>query len=332
MSKIIGIDLGTTNSCVAIMEGKNVRVIENEEGMRTTPSMVAYTEDGEVLVGMPAKRQAVTNPENTLFAVKRLIGRRFEDPIVRKDMDMVSYKIVKADNGDAWVQVRDEKKAPAQVSAEILKKMKSTAERYLGMPVEKAVITVPAYFNDSQRQATKDAGKIAGPRRGADHQRADRGRARLRHGQGPEPDDRGLRPGRRHVRRLGARDRRRRVRGEVDQRRHLPRRRGLRQAHHRLHGRRVQEGAPDRSAQRPSGAAAPEGGGREGQDRAVLDHADRGQPAVHHGGRLGPEASDHEDHPRQARAAGRGPDRRRRSSPAGRRCRTRASRPATSTR
>src|SRR4051812_20822840 len=162
MSKIIGIDLGTTNSCVAIMEGKNVRVIENEEGMRTTPSMVAYTEDGEVLVGMPAKRQAVTNPENTLFAVKRLIGRRFEDPVVRKDMDMVSYKIVKADNGDAWVQVRDEKKAPAQVSAEVLKKMKSTAERYLGMPVEKAVITVPAYFNDSQRQATKDAGKIAG--------------------------------------------------------------------------------------------------------------------------------------------------------------------------
>ena len=148
MSKIIGIDLGTTNSCVAIMEGKNVRVIENEEGMRTTPSMVAYTEDGEVLVGMPAKRQAVTNPENTLFAVKRLIGRRFEDPVVRKDMDMVSYKIVKADNGDAWVQVRDEKKAPAQVSAEILKKMKQTAERYLGMPVEKAVITVPAYFND----------------------------------------------------------------------------------------------------------------------------------------------------------------------------------------
>ena len=162
MSKIIGIDLGTTNSCVAIMEGKNTRVIENEEGMRTTPSMVAYTEDGEVLVGMPAKRQAVTNPENTLFAVKRLIGRRFEDPVVRKDMDMVSYKIVKADNGDAWVQVRDEKKAPAQVSAEVLKKMKSTAERYLGMPVEKAVITVPAYFNDSQRQATKDAGKIAG--------------------------------------------------------------------------------------------------------------------------------------------------------------------------
>jgi len=162
MSRIIGIDLGTTNSCVAVMEGKNARVIENEEGMRTTPSMVAYTEDGEVLVGMPAKRQAVTNPENTLFAVKRLIGRRFEDPVVAKDKGMVSYKIVKADNGDAWVETRGEKKAPSQISAEVLKKMKETAERHLGGTVDKAVITVPAYFNDSQRQATKDAGKIAG--------------------------------------------------------------------------------------------------------------------------------------------------------------------------
>ncbi len=162
MSRIIGIDLGTTNSCVAVMEGKNARVIENEEGMRTTPSMVAFTEDGEVLVGMPAKRQAVTNPENTLFAVKRLIGRRFDDPVVAKDKGMVSYKIVKADNGDAWVETRGEKKAPSQISAEVLKKMKETAERHLGGTVDKAVITVPAYFNDSQRQATKDAGKIAG--------------------------------------------------------------------------------------------------------------------------------------------------------------------------
>jgi molecular chaperone DnaK len=162
MSRIIGIDLGTTNSCVAVMEGKNARVIENEEGMRTTPSMVAYTEDGEVLVGMPAKRQAVTNPENTVFAVKRLIGRRFEDPVVAKDKGMVSYKIVKADNGDAWVETRGDKKAPSQISAEVLKKMKETAERHLGGAVDKAVITVPAYFNDSQRQATKDAGKIAG--------------------------------------------------------------------------------------------------------------------------------------------------------------------------
>jgi molecular chaperone DnaK len=162
MSRIIGIDLGTTNSCVAVMEGKNARVIENEEGMRTTPSMVAFTEDGEVLVGMPAKRQAVTNPENTLFAVKRLIGRRFDDPVVAKDKGMVPYKIVKADNGDAWVESRGDKKAPSQISAEVLKKMKQTAERHLGGTVEKAVITVPAYFNDSQRQATKDAGKIAG--------------------------------------------------------------------------------------------------------------------------------------------------------------------------
>lgn len=162
MSKIIGIDLGTTNSCVAVMEGKTARVIENEEGMRTTPSMVAFTEDKEVLVGMPAKRQAVTNPENTLFAVKRLIGRRFDDPIVSKDKDMVSYTIVKGDNGDAWVETRGEKKAPSQISAEVLKKMKETAERHLGTTVDKAVITVPAYFNDSQRQATKDAGQIAG--------------------------------------------------------------------------------------------------------------------------------------------------------------------------
>ena len=161
-NKIIGIDLGTTNSCVAIMEGKNARVIENEEGMRTTPSMVAFTEDGETLVGMPAKRQAVTNPENTVFAVKRLIGRRFDDPVVRKDIDMVSYKIVRADNGDAWVEVRGDKKAPSQISAAVLKKMKETAERHLGETVSKAVITVPAYFNDSQRQATKDAGRIAG--------------------------------------------------------------------------------------------------------------------------------------------------------------------------
>jgi molecular chaperone DnaK len=162
MSKIIGIDLGTTNSCVAIMEGKNARVIENEEGMRTTPSIVAFTEDEEVLVGMPAKRQAVTNPQNTVFAVKRLIGRRMDDPVVKKDVEMVPYQIVRADNGDAWVEARGKKMAPAQVSGYVLKKMKETAERHLGQPVSKAVITVPAYFNDSQRQATKDAGKIAG--------------------------------------------------------------------------------------------------------------------------------------------------------------------------
>lgn len=162
MGKIIGIDLGTTNSCVAVMEGEKVRVIENAEGDRTTPSIVAYTDDGETLVGQSAKRQAVTNPVNTVYAVKRLIGRRFEDDVVQKDIKMVPYAIAKADNGDAWVEIKGDKKAPPQVSAEILKKMKKTAEDYLGETVTEAVITVPAYFNDSQRQATKDAGKIAG--------------------------------------------------------------------------------------------------------------------------------------------------------------------------
>lgn len=162
MSKIIGIDLGTTNSCVSIMDGKEAKVIENSEGMRTTPSMVAFTEDGERLIGQPAKRQAVTNPEATFFAIKRLIGRNFEDPMVKKDAKMAPFSIIKADNGDAWVEARDNKYAPSQVSAFILQKMKETAESYLGEDVTKAVITVPAYFNDSQRQATKDAGQIAG--------------------------------------------------------------------------------------------------------------------------------------------------------------------------
>ncbi|UAW97996.1 molecular chaperone DnaK [Halopseudomonas nanhaiensis] len=162
MGKIIGIDLGTTNSCVAIMENGTAKVIENAEGARTTPSIVAYTKDGETLVGQSAKRQSVTNPQNTLNAVKRLIGRRFEEDVVQKDIKLVPYKIIKADNGDAWVEVKGEKMAPPQVSAEVLKKMKKTAEDYLGEPVTEAVITVPAYFNDSQRQATKDAGRIAG--------------------------------------------------------------------------------------------------------------------------------------------------------------------------
>jgi molecular chaperone DnaK len=162
MGKIIGIDLGTTNSCVAVMESKNCRVIENSEGGRTTPSVVAFTNDGEVLVGQSAKRQAVTNPNNTLFAVKRLIGRKFKDNVVQRDINMVPYKIVEADNGDAWVDVKGKKMAPPEISARVLMKMKKTAEDYLGEPVKEAVITVPAYFNDSQRQATKDAGRIAG--------------------------------------------------------------------------------------------------------------------------------------------------------------------------
>ena len=163
MGKIIGIDLGTTNSCVAVMEGNEPRVIENAEGDRTTPSVVAFTaDDNEVIVGAAAKRQAVTNPNNTLYAVKRLIGRRFTDDEVQKDIDLVPYKIIKADNGDAWVEANGKKMAPPEISARVLQKMKKTAEDYLGEPVTEAVITVPAYFNDSQRQATKDAGKIAG--------------------------------------------------------------------------------------------------------------------------------------------------------------------------
>ncbi|WP_156490571.1 Hsp70 family protein, partial [Oleiphilus sp. HI0086] len=162
MGKIIGIDLGTTNSCISLLDGEKPKVIENAEGDRTTPSIIAFTDDNEILVGQPAKRQAVTNPTNTLFAIKRLIGRRFEDEVVQKDISMVPYTISKADNGDAWVEVKGDKKAPPQISAEILKKMKKTAEDFLGESVTEAVITVPAYFNDSQRQATKDAGKIAG--------------------------------------------------------------------------------------------------------------------------------------------------------------------------
>ena len=162
MSKVIGIDLGTTNSCIAVMDGSSAKVIENAEGTRTTPSMVAFSDSGERLVGQSAKRQAVTNPENTLFAIKRLIGRRYDDPITEKDKKVVPYHIIKGDNGDAWVEVGDDKYSPSQISAFILQKMKETAESYLGEKVEQAVITVPAYFNDSQRQATKDAGKIAG--------------------------------------------------------------------------------------------------------------------------------------------------------------------------
>ncbi|MEF8834321.1 MAG: Hsp70 family protein, partial [Halofilum sp. (in: g-proteobacteria)] len=162
MGKMIGIDLGTTNSCVALMEGDSTRVIENSEGARTTPSVVAFAEDGEVLVGAPAKRQAVTNPHNTLYGVKRLIGRAFDEDEVQKDIKYVPYKITKADNGDAWVEANGKQMAPPEVSARVLQKMKKTAEEYLGEEVTDAVITVPAYFNDSQRQATKDAGRIAG--------------------------------------------------------------------------------------------------------------------------------------------------------------------------
>ncbi len=162
MGKTIGIDLGTTNSAVAVLEGGEPKIIVNQEGNRTTPSLVAYLDDGEIVVGQPAKRQAVTNPTNTLFAIKRLIGRKFADEVVQRDIEMVPYSIVEADNGDAWVEVQGKRLAPPEISAQILRKMKKTAEEYLGEKVTEAVITVPAYFNDSQRQATKDAGQIAG--------------------------------------------------------------------------------------------------------------------------------------------------------------------------
>src|SRR3978361_1496834 len=162
MGKVIGMHLGTTNSCVSVMDGKSAKVIENAEGMRTTPSIVAFSDDGERLVGQPAKRQAVTNPEKTIFAVKRLVGRRYDDPIIEKDKKLVPYKISKAGNGDAWVEAEGKTYSPSQISAFTLQKMKETAEAYLGQKVDQAVITVPAYFNDAQRQATKDAGKIAG--------------------------------------------------------------------------------------------------------------------------------------------------------------------------
>ena len=231
-SKVIGIDLGTTNSCVAVMEGRQAKVIENAEGARTTPSMVAFAKDGELLVGQPAKRQAVTNPENTIFAIKRLIGRRFDDPMVEKSKGLVPYRIVRGDNGDAWVEARGKRYSPSQISAFILQKMKETAERYLGGKVSQAVITVPAYFNDAQRQATKDAGKIAGLEvlRIINEPTA----AALAYGlEKKRPgNDRCLRSWRRHLRYFDPRHRRWCLRGQVDQRRHLSRWRGLRPAHH----------------------------------------------------------------------------------------------------
>ena len=224
MAKVIGIDLGTTNSCVAVMDGGKPKVIENVEGARTTPSIVAFTKDGERLIGQPAKRQAVTNGDNTIFAVKRLIGRRFDDPVTKKDTELVPYKITRGPNGDAWVNAGGKDYSPSQISAFILQKMKETAEAYLGEKVTQAVITVPAYFNDAQRQATKDAGQIAGLEvlRIINEPTA----AALAYWPRQDQDrhHRGVRSRRRHLRRLDSRNWRRRVRGEVDQRRHLPRR------------------------------------------------------------------------------------------------------------
>ena len=313
MAKIIGIDLGTTNSCVAVMEGGTPKVIENSEGARTTPSVVAYADDGEVLVGAPAKRQAVTNAKNTIFAVKRLIGRKFDEKEVQKDIELMPYKIVKADNGDAWVETRGKKIAPQQVSR---RDPAQDEEDRRGLSRRRSDRSGHHRSRVLQRLAAPgDQGRRPhrGPRGEAHHQRADGGRARVRARQaGRRPQDRGLRPGRRHVRHLDHRDRERRrrapVRGAVHQRRHVPRRRGLRPAHHRLRRHRVQEGSRRRPEERRARAAAAQGSGREGEDRAVELAADRDQPAVHHGGPDRSEAPVDEDHPREARVAGRGPD------------------------
>ena len=214
MAKTIGIDLGTTNSCMAVLEGGEPTVIENAEGGRTTPSVVAFTQSGERLVGTVAKRQAVTNPTNTVFSIKRFMGRKEAE--VREEESIVPYTVVSGSGGDARVEAGGKQYSPPEISAMILQKLKADAEAYLGESVDAAVITVPAYFNDDQRQATKDAGPDRGPRRQAHHQRAHRGLAGLRARQGVRPDDPRLRPRRRHVRRVGARDRRRRVRGQVD--------------------------------------------------------------------------------------------------------------------
>ena len=228
--KVIGIDLGTTNSVVAVMEGGQPTVIVNQEGARTTPSVVAIAKDGERLIGQVAKRQAVTNPENTVFSIKRFMGRKFDE--VAREASRVPYKVVRADNGDAWIEARGKKYSPPEISAMVLQKLKQAAEDYLGEPVADAVITVPAYFNDSQRQATKDAGKIAGLERPAHHQRADGRGARLRPRQEEGRDHRGLRLRRRHLRHLRPRSGRGRRRSEVDQRRHASWRRRSRRPHH----------------------------------------------------------------------------------------------------
>ena len=297
MGKIIGIDFGTTNSCVAIMEGGQPKVIENSEGARTTPSIVAYQEDGEILCGASAKRQAVTNAKNTLFAVKRLIGRRFEEKEVQKDIDLMPYKIVRArQRRRLGRDPRQEDRAVAGVgggAAQDEEDGRGLPRRgnHRGRHHRPGVLQRLAAAGDQGCRTDR------GPRRQADHQRADGGGARVRHGQeGRRPQDRGLRPGRRHVRHLDHRDRRDRqgapVRGAVDQRRHVPGRRGLRPARDRLHRHRIQEGTGRRPQERRARAAAAEGSRREGEDRAVELAADRHQPALHHGRPVRSEAPD----------------------------------------
>ena len=304
-------------------------VIPNAEGGRTTPSVVAFAKDGQRLVGAPAKRQQVTNPQNTIFSIKRFMGRKWDE--VSEEMTIVPYEVVKGANGDARVEVEGKEYAPPEITAMILQKLKADAEAYLGEPVTDAVITVPAYFNNAQREATKDAGKIAGLNVAADHQRADRGRARVRARQGRRrPDDPRLRPRRRDVRRLRARARRGRLRGQGDQRRQPPRRRQLRQGDRRLDGRRVQARPGHRPGRRPDGAAAALRGRREGEDRALVDDDDADQPAVHHRDARGPEAPRPAADAREARGARRTTCSSAPSARRSRRWRTRGSTPATS--
>ena len=293
--KIIGIDLGTTNSVVAVMEGGDVTVIANQEGSRLTPSVVAFNTKGETLVGDPAKRQAVTNPKGTVYSIKRFMGRRHDE--VKSEEKMVPYEVVGGSSDYVKVRAAGKEYTPPEISALILRKLKEAAESYLGHKVRKAVITVPAYFNDSQRQATKDAGQIAGLEVARIINEPTAGGAGLRARQEEEREDRRLRPRRRHVRHLGARRGRRRLRGPLDQRRHPPRRRRLGRGADPPHRRRVQEGAGGRPDQGPDGPPAAQGGRREGQEGPLVPGPGRHQPAVHHRRRLGPEAPDDGDHP-----------------------------------
>ena len=302
MAKAVGIDLGTTNSVIAAVEGGQPTVIPNAEGSRTTPSVVAFTDQGERLVGQLARRQAILNPKGTIYSAKRFIGRRF-DEVDERDSTAVTFDVVPGPT--AWrgstsaASCTRPRRSPRWSCAS----SPTTPAKFLGEKVTEAVITVPAYFNDAQRQATKDAGQDRRPRGAAHHQRADRGRAGLRAGQEAQRDRAGVRPRRRHVRRQHPRRRRRRGRGARHRGRHPPRRRRLRPPARRPPGRRVPAGQRHRPAQGPAGAAAAVRGGREGQGRAVVGDPDPGQPAVHHRRRQRAQAPHDDDHALDVRAS-----------------------------
>ena len=308
MAKTIGIDLGTTNSCVAVMEGGEPTVLENAEGGRTTPSVVAFTDSGERLVGTVAKRQAVMNPENTIFSIKRFMGRKEAE--VKEEETIVPYKVVAGPNGDVRIEVDGKQYSPPEISAMILQKLKADAEAKLGESGRLGRDHRPGLLQ--RRSAPGDQGRRQDrrPRRQADHQRADRGGARLRARQGGvRPDHPRLRPGRRHLRRLRAGDRRRRLRGQVDLRRQPPRRRQLGQGDRRVAGRRVQARPGRRPVRGQELPAAPLRGRGEGEDRALHHAGDADQPALHHRDRRGPEAPRHQADPGEALRADLGPAR-----------------------